>query len=76
MAEQVELHGGPRHGQISTLPFDHSTKIEFEALFRVDGQPLRRRGVYTRVHDVSGKTLPDFEFSGYTTAYMPMEADA
>jgi hypothetical protein len=76
VAEQVELHGGPRHGQVSNLPFPSATKMEVEVIFRVDGTHLRRRGFYTRVHDILGKAQPHFEWNGYTTAFMPMEADA
>lgn len=76
MAETVELHGGPRHGQTQSLPFSKATKIEIEVLFRVDGKHLRRIGCYTRVHDIAGKPEGHFEWAGYRTAYMPVETDA
>jgi len=76
MAQKVELHGGPRHGQTVDLPYDDAKTMEMDALFNVDGQHLRRRCKYTRVHDVSGKPEPHFEWIGYITAFLPLETDA
>lgn len=73
MAERVEFHGGPKHGKTADIPFDTSTSMEVEALFDVNGQRLRRRGVYTRVHDIQGRPTKDFEFAGYITTYLPLE---
>ena len=76
MSETVELFGGPRHGERRILPVTSSTALEVEATFTVDGKLYKRRGRYTRVHDINQKSLPFFEFSGYTTALIPMETEA
>lgn len=76
MSESIEMYGGPRHGERRILPMPGSTAIEVEATFSVDGRHFKRRGKYTRVHDVNQKPMPFFEFSGYTTAYLPLETEA
>ena len=76
MAEKVELHGGPRHGDTQEIPFDGSTSIEIVATFTVQGKTCTRRGRYTRVFDIANHPQKDFEWVGYTTAYIPSETDA
>lgn len=71
MAETIEFHGGPRHGEAIMLPFDSVREIEVQVSFSVDGIPGHRRGKYTRVHDIGGLNQSDFEWDGYHTDFIP-----
>ena len=73
MAEVVELHGGPVHGTLRTLPFSAAKALEVESLIRIENETYRRRGRYTRVHDIQGRPKSEFEWSGYVTNLLPLE---
>ena len=72
MPENVELHGGPRHGVKYHVPHDSTKTIEMEVTFDVDGVKMSRRCMYTRVYDLAGKAEPNFEWVGYTTKFTPV----
>lgn len=75
MSENVELHGGPRHGVKYHVPLDATKRIEMEVTFNVDGVRMSRRCEYTRVHDISGKAEPNFEWVGYTSQFVPVSGN-
>lgn len=71
MNEKISLHGGPRHGQEMVIPQGHDD-LEVEVLLTKAGQPHgTRSGHYTRVHNVSGSPSDEFEWSGFTTPFVP-----
>lgn len=71
MTESVTMYGGPRHGEVRSLPFPNMDRVDIEVSFSVSGKPYFRRGSYSRVHSITGKAEPQFEFDGYSTSLLP-----
>ncbi len=64
--QTVTLHGGPRHGEIVAIGDHTKMEIQVAAMESKRGKPsLLRTGLYTRVHDVSGRQTTEFEWVGY-----------
>lgn len=73
MTEQIELHGGPRHGRKLALPDDYGNTLDMEILLRTsDGIEVKRSAKYTRVHSISATPSRDFEWSGFTSPVIPL----
>ncbi len=72
MAERVELHGGELNGQFRDVPAGSAAALEVEVTFLVDGRYLKRKGVYTRVHQIDGRPEKHFEWIGFVTPYVPV----
>lgn len=73
MIEQITLHGGPRHGQEMAIPEGHDDLKVDVVLTKSDRTKGTRKGHYTRVHTSAGNPMHDFEWSGYTTPFVPIE---
>lgn len=75
--EQIQLFGGPRHGQSLAIPDGghDDLAVDITVLHRETKAPGTRQGHYTRVHTVNAKPLSEFEWVGYSTPFVPLESE-
>lgn len=71
--EEIQMHGGPRHGHTYALPVSGADRVQVIEHFVVEGLPYQRIGSYSRVHTIPGTPESNFEFDGYFTALTPVE---
>lgn len=72
MSETIELHGGPRHGELMELEVSGASKVEVRTTYTVEGIKVRRVGQYTRVFSIAGTSTFSFEWAGFTSAPQPV----
>lgn len=71
--ENVSFYGGPRHGDVRTIPAGKDD-LPMEILLTQEREKGTRSGHYTRVHDNGGRPTSEFEWAGYTTPFVPLPA--
>jgi len=73
-AETITLHGGPKHGETMVISDDTRDELVFKAFVSNKGEKGTRTCQYTRVHNNSEKPTHDFEWAGFSTPFVPVEA--
>jgi hypothetical protein len=70
-AETIKFHGGPRHNQMMAIP-SGCDDLEVEVVMTTEDRTRGvRTGHYTRVNSISGHPSHDFEWSGFTSPFVP-----
>ena len=71
--EQIQLFGGPRHGETMAIPSGHHDNLELTQIVVVNKCKGTRTSQYTRVYTISGAPLHEFEWDGFSSPFVPLE---
>lgn len=74
--EQIELHGGPRHGEVLAIPAGVGSSDDLAMSVVIKNPKTKalgfRQGHYTRVHKINANPTNQFEWIGFTSPFVPL----